>query len=370
MANLVWADPASQATHGLEFWTGTQGAAVESSIVKYGIRSTKIGPADGSYAYKAGVGADAGRRVTGWFRIASLPADQEVHLHIFQTTGSLPVLILNITTAGVLQLSNEETGGSVKNSSGAALVVDTWYRIALSYAIAATNNWDARVYVDGALFITASEADFNLSRVGGVDYVAFYTGALESVTAYVSPIVIDDGADLADPGDLRCIHAPYAAENTNSFDTAIGAARDASDYTNVNERPLSETNGWQHAAASIVEESYIIEQTLSVLDVNLTGKTIVGRMAWIWAKGGTSTVQLINNGVDVPKTLTTVSALYTDITTSATYPTGAFGMKSSGTADDTFFYEGGCLIVWLESEAPVTGPAVQVFMHQYIQRRG
>jgi hypothetical protein len=298
MASLVWCESATAATQGFEEWTETGGTVTtESTTVKYGQRSIKLS-SQSAFVRKASVLADAGRRITAWFNIGALPTTEFERLIGIQDASSLTVLYLVVDTVGKLRLVNDtdtSQGGTPSSKTGTQTVpTATWFRVSVSYTITATNNWAAKVYYSelngtpGTLDISATNSDFNLLRTGSSKLHTFFN-TNEPVTAYVMPVYVDDGSDLNDPGDIRTIPALYATESATNFDTAIGAARSASDYNNVNERPLSETNGWQQAAASQVAESYLIQQTLSSLDVDITGKTIVGRLAWLWAKKGSDT---------------------------------------------------------------------------------
>lgn len=76
--------------------------------------------------------------------------------------------------------------------------------------------------------------------------------------------------------------------------------------------------------------------------------------------GGSSlgTPKIMDNGSETAITLGTASALYSVVTTSASYPSNAagIGMRSSNATPDTFFYEGGTLIAYIPAAAPVTCP--------------
>lgn len=299
MADLIWCEAGTAATRGLEWFDASGGTvATESSTVKYGQRSIKFTANSGAFLRKDGVLADAGRRITFWFRLSALPTTNPIRILSIQTSGNNPVLYLLVTTAGKLSLANNEPGASPSSKTGTFSIAGaTWYRVAISYTITSTTNWQCKVYASdtdgaaGTLDINASNTDFSLANTGSYRYSPVHTSAVDpsGCDVFFGPSFIDNGTDLNDPGDIRVIPALYDAENTNNFDTAVGNARGSTDYNNVNERPLSETNGWLHQGTSAMEESYIIEQTLTSLDVDLTGKTIVGRMAWLWATRGNDT---------------------------------------------------------------------------------
>jgi hypothetical protein len=58
------------------------------------------------------------------------------------------------------------------------------------------------------------------------------------------------------------------------------------------------------------------------------------------------TPQIIRNGTDVAVDLTEVAKGFGAFATTGTYPTGTFGMKSTGTAADTYLYEIGLQVVF------------------------
>ncbi len=63
---------------------------------------------------------------------------------------------------------------------------------------------------------------------------------------------------------------------------------------------------------------------------------------------GSPQAQIIANGNTVAITLTTSAAIYTAVTTSASYPSdpAGIGMSSTGTVDDTFLYDCGMIIAY------------------------
>jgi hypothetical protein len=190
--------------------------------------------------------------------------------------------------------------------------------------------------------------------------IGWNTAPGASKKCYIDDFYIDDGATLDDPGDIRVTNKLPSAENTNTFDNAIGNARGTTDYNNVNERPINEGNGWKHLGSGSASENYGI-QGIDVGDVtNLSSQTLVARMSWVWAKKGSGTgageAIFNNSATPVSIALTTTSALYTNVATSATYPSdaAAVGLRSTGGGADTFLYECGMLIAYRVSSSGVT----------------
>jgi hypothetical protein len=83
------------------------------------------------------------------------------------------------------------------------------------------------------------------------------------------------------------------------------------------------------------------------------------------------TPQLIRNGTDVAVDLTSVAQGYSAWATSSTYPSGTFGMKSTGTAADTYLYELGAIIVYNSTSpaSPVGRIPTRINRPQFLSRR-
>ena len=154
-------------------------------------------------------------------------------------------------------------------------------------------------------------------------------------------------------GAIRVTAKLPASNNVNQFTTAIGA-NPADRWTNVNERALSETNGWLDAVDAHAE-NYGIEAA-SAGDVNISGATLIARMAWVWAKattGGLGSPKITNNGTDTAVVLASTSKLFTNIVDSGSYPANAaaVGMVSAGVTDTTSLFEAGMLVAYIPAAA-------------------
>lgn len=148
-------------------------------------------------------------------------------------------------------------------------------------------------------------------------------------------IYVDDGNTLDDSGDIHVMAKLPNADNTHQFTTNIGANPGAgSYYTNVNERPLSTTNGWQTSSAN-QSENYGI-QDAATGDVDISTATMIADAAWVYANSGSSCTGNITN------------TLFTNIVSSASYPnnSAAVGIQSCGSATTVSLYETGMLIAY------------------------
>jgi hypothetical protein len=357
----------TDATQGFQFWASTttsnNGAVTsDTAQVRTGPRSIKTNsgtPVAGN-AYVAtadGLIGAAGQRISFGFRAASFSVlGQGKFLELGRAATLGHVVTLNQLSGGALTLRDE--AGTIL-ATGSTLSAATWYRITFSYTITDVTTNEFRVYLDDsttaaltATNVTLLDADPSNLRLGIKETLTL------SIIYNFDDIYVDDGTTLDNISttDLKVTVKLPATENTTSFDTAIGAARGASDFNSVNERPLSETNGWRHNAISDVQENYGL-QAVGAGDVDITGKTLIARTAWIWAKASTltgpGTPGIVDNGSVTAIVLATTSKLFTVITDSATYPSNAagIGMRSSNAAADVFFYEGGTLIAYKDAVA-------------------
>jgi hypothetical protein len=132
------------------------------------------------------------------------------------------------------------------------------------------------VWVNGVLDIDATDVTLSVATNG-----LYLTGS--SATDYVDDIYVDDVSDLSFPGDIRVVAEKPVSLNTNNADTLIGTGTNR--YDRVSERPLSVTNGIQHAAATDVQENFGI-QSAAAGDVDISDAYIVGYCGWVYGKRG------------------------------------------------------------------------------------
>lgn len=352
MPNLIFAEPGTDATGDFSlFNTTTVGTVASDTVVKNtGPRSIKLSTGNPSTLAAVdtvpGVLNDAGRRISFYFRFSALPASSGV---FFRVADSLSAAIVSglVLSSGVIQ---NTPAGATAVAGTTVLSVNTWYRISISYTITDTSTYQAKIYINGVLDST-SNAGTLTREDSSILRLTATTGWPIDTDLWFDDIVVDDGNDYTDIGDLRVTAKKPVADNINDFDTAVGA-NPANRYENVSEIPLSTTNGWQHAGVSDVQENYTI-QAASVGDVDVSTKRIVGHIAWIRAKGvasGAGTPKIMNNGTETAIVLTATITPYFSATTTSVYPSNAagVGMRSTNYTDDAFLYECGQLIVYGE----------------------
>ncbi len=341
----------SNATFGTHAWSLGGGSTVSSStdVTFTGPRVLKIH--SGSFVLTILPTSTSAGRLTFYFRTTGTWGAQS---RMCLIEGNIIRFALELSTANVLQIHDGSGGGAQIGSNGSTLAANTSYRISVGWNLSdsVSTTFNIQVYVNGVLDISAIDAGtLNSASVPHRLIIGDVDGA-GSTDNYIGNIYADEATDSSDPGDIRITAKLPASNSTNAWNTNIGA-NPANRWENVNERPLSETNGWEETALAAVEESYGIEAS-SAGDVDLTGATIVGFGTWVWAKGGAGGLgapKIVHNGADVAVALTSSPAYYATYTTSATYPAGVIGMKSAGVLDTTFLYETGVVVAY----TPATG---------------
>lgn len=367
-----WMDPATQATFGQHFWD-ISGGTVESvnSPLKYGIRSTRLSGAN-SQLGRTAVMADAGRRVTFWVYFDGVSTLDNPITRVIASNGSDIVFQLFTDTTG--QFLSLSDGGGNRKTGTVAILPFRWYRIAFSYVIVSASNWTVNVYLtetdgkEGTLALSASNADFTLTFTSGTEFRIF-NGDGANFPSNFSPIYIDDGTNLTDPGDVRVTaKRPFSNGTTNGFTTQIGSG--GSGYGSghapqVNERPLDTANGWSIInAGSVVTEEYNIEaRDAGDIALPVTHR-VLGQMGWVYTDALLAeTGQLILKGADTPISITTTPTLFTVIN-DGDYPPGSgadIGEKTDATVTTVNLYEAGILVAYLE---PLAGaPSRMLFQY-------
>lgn len=315
----------SDATFGLEFWSSKTGSTSDSTQAKTGPRSVKCDSGAGNLAASVGqanVLADAGRRISFWVRFTDLP-NSTTSIYTQPPPVGNNHFKLKITSAGVLQLFDGRSAAANTQigSDGSTLSTGVWYRICIAYTITNGTTNEIRVFLNGSLDISVS----NGANVGtGTTTLTLGWAQIPGANKVLNldDVYIDDSSALTDTGDIRVTAKLPNAENVNNFDTAIGNARGTTDYNNVNERALSETNGWRHDALTVVNENYGI-QNAATGDVDLTDATLVARTAWLWAKrdSAAQAIGFVTSATNQSKTAGT--------TLQVTVPVGGFAAGSS-----------------------------------------
>ncbi len=302
-----------------------------------------------------GILADAGRRISFnmMFNGAPTAVGGGADFCFISTATDSDVFGVSLNTS--LQLVVTDNGTNALATGTKVLKTNQPYRITIVYTVTDTTHNSIKVYINGLLEITATNVTL-LFTVSDTFY--FGWGAANAPGAncnvYGAHFYIDDSST----GLLDNVKTTAKRSNANgtavNFVTQIGAG--GSGYgtghsPQVNERPLSITNGWSVAAAgSAVTEEYNIENK-GTGDVDLRGATIVDYMGWVYTKALVGeTGSIIVNGVSSNISITTSPAMFKQIAGSTTYPAGSgtdIGEITSTTVTTVSLYECGIVVAYI-----------------------
>jgi hypothetical protein len=371
------------------FWTGYVGStgSVVSDIT-HGTHLRAIRYASGAATFVSSPIsslATAGSRVSLYIYISALPTSADGFIFRAHSSSGIDQdsFSLRITSGGVLQLWSGDGGTPAQiGSNGSTLSTGIWYRLSLAYTITSTTINRFELFKNGVSDISITNATLN-----GTSSLLWVIGKSTSDTTFdfrSSDHYADNSTSLTDTGDIWVTaKRPNANGTTNGFTTQIGAG--GSGYgtghsPQVNERPLSTTNGWSMVGAgSTVTEEYNIEsKSTGDIDISNTTSIVVnllkedgfsllqengskivveGTFSIVdyvgWASMGSvvsETVQMIVNGVNFAQLITNTQTLYTKIAGSSSYPAGTgadIGITTSTTLTTVSLYECGVLVAYI-----------------------
>ena len=295
MADIKFLEAGTSASRGLEFFNsialaGSAAITSDSGVTLASTRSLKVvvGAGESAQAIVRNVMADAGRRVSFFFRTPSSLGDNNFIFGLGEGLTGNPFLI-EITSGGALKLSSSN-GASTKSSAGSLFTASTNYIIQCCYAITSASNYTIKCYAAAlgttpTLILTVTNADFSLGATGATSFfVGGGSGGTGAATQYFDCLYIDDGNDQSSPGHVYVTPKLPAADSSINWDTAIGADPGSGNrYQAVDDRPWSTSTGRQQATSTQAAEEFTL-QASNVGDVDLTGKTIVGYGAYVYAR--------------------------------------------------------------------------------------
>lgn len=363
-------EPGTDATEGFEFYSASTGAFTsDNTVFNTGPRSIKLstaaGPTLAGVTSPTGVVVDTGAQISFYFRYDTLPAAQVNILNVMQSGGS-NVLSVRLNTSGNLEILPV---GLSAVAGPTVLSVNTWYHISVSYYITDQTIFTMKVYLNGVLETFATNTG-TMTRITS-SKVQFLVGGAAGTnrTVWFDDIYIATGGASStsqpDTGDIRVTaKRPNANGTLNEYTTQIGSG--GSGYgtghsPQVNERPLSTSNGWSIQNAAKKTEEYNIE-SISGGDVDISNFRIVDYMGWAYTQvGSASTGNIILNGSATNISVTTSYSMFTKAAGSGTYPpnTGAVIGVDTNTVNQLFsLAECGVLFAF----APYTGGWGQVII--------
>lgn len=314
----------------------------------------------------------AGFRVNFWMYVAVLPSTSNAYVWFVDTIYAEGVGI-KITSTGALQLWSMNNTVQVGTTSTLTVPTGQWVRISLACTQTSTTVNAYNLWINGALALGLTNVAMN-----SVTGTTFRFSPNVSSTLFdprFSDVYVDDSTALTDPGGIMITaKRPIANGTLNQFTTQIGSggsgypASGGGHSPQVNERPLSITDGWSATPVATLTEEYTLE-ALNVGDHDLTLDTIIDYMGWVStvmaSASNTPVMRIIVNGVSTTFTSNTSAVVYWAFGNSSTYPTAlnAIGMSGAYTTTGALvsLYECGVQVAYMPAvPAPIPSRIVNV----------
>lgn len=356
-------EPGTDATQDLTFFASTNGTVASDTAHPYtGTRSIKLtqtGLANTNVITPTGAVVDSGSQFSSYWYFDTLAAASATAFISVQQAGGSSVFTIQMASTGILTV--QPTGGTPASGT-TVIAVNTFYRISVAYYITNTTTFQIRLYLNGVLEATANAGTLTRTTSSRVSFgpSSTYWGS-GTVNIWLDNIYVATGgassAAQPDTGNiLVTAKRPNANGTTNGFTTQIGSG--GSGYGSghspqVNEQPLSTTNGWSMVGAgSAVTEEYNVESA-SVGDVNISGCPIVDWCGWIYASTLVSeTGQIVVGGATSNVALTSTNTMFKAFKGSTTYPAGTgtdIGIVTDTTVTTVSLYECGVLVAYIQA---------------------
>jgi hypothetical protein len=349
-AATTFLEPGGDADGGVALWDSilTSPAAVTDFVHGSHIYSIKYRAAQDDEVRTAGKVVDAGGRWSFWAYFNVIPGGTATLAATTQSTIANNILRIRMTSTGQLQLWNNTVQ---IGSSGSTLTTGTWYRLCLTWNITSTSVNTINLYLNGTSNIAITNASLtyatsNMTRLGNIS-------TSNQLDMRTSDHYIDNNSGGADPGNIWVTaKRPFSNGTTNGFTTQIGSG--GSGYGSghspqVNERPLSTTNGWSMiGAGSAITEEYSIEGK-STGDIDISAGTIVDFVGWVSAKslaGETASIIVAGNTSNI--SLTSTITIFIKVAGSSTYPAGLtdIGIITTTALTTVSLYEAGIMVAY------------------------
>lgn len=345
-------EPGGDSTFDISLWDapGQTNPVVATDFVHGGhIKSFKYATGSGVSAGKHTVFQDAGARMSFWIYVNAYPTATASIMDVLTSSYGSGVFVLRLTNTGTTQLFSS---GVQLGSNGSTVPTGTWTRISFAYTLTSTTAYTFKSWQNGSASLNVSNTG-TLAATGTSDIFLGNISGDTTLDIRTSDHYIDNSSALTDPGTIWVTaKRPFSNGTTNGFTTQIGSG--GSGYgtghaPQVNERPLSTTNGWSMVGAgSAVTEEYTIEAA-SAGDISLTGATIVDFMGWVSAKAlASETGSIIVAGVSSNISVTSTITIFEKIAGSTTYPAGGtdIGVITSATVTTFSLYECGIVVAY------------------------
>lgn len=347
----IFMEPGGDATYDFSLWSAIASPSIATDFVHGGhIKSFKV-LKDGSQSYARFNTTSLTGRLSCYVYFNALPGADAQFINIYRSSAGVGV-DLRISSAGVLKLFDTFTPAQL-GSNGATLSTGIWYRITICWNITSATVNEFRVYVNGG---AASISVTNGTIVGGtVNNIRFGNSSGDTTLDHrFSDIYIDDSSSANDIATDVWVTAkrPVSNGSANNFTTQIGVG--GSGYgtghsPQVNERPLSTTNGWSMVGSgSAVTEEYTVEGA-SVGDIDISSATLIDYMGWVYASSlASETASIVVGGASSNISLTSSNTAFLKAKGATTYPAGGtdIGIITSTDLTTVSLYECGLMFTY------------------------
>lgn len=365
MANTKFLDPGGDATGNVlagssgGLWTTVNVLAnvtASTSVVHgnhhYAIKVASTA-ATNPYFTRTGILADAGRRISFYLNIDTIPnANLKMNPVEIDTAALATSFGVTITSAGKLAIYNKTN--AVVSTGATVLSTSTWYRICVVYTITSASVNTITVYLNGVSEVTATNLSATVSTSNASFGFSETVYGATGVNMYYSDIYVDDGTS-GDTGDTWVTaKRPFSNGTSNQFTIQTGSG--GSGYgtghaPQVNERPLSTANGWGIGASTAATEEYTIEGK-SVGDIDISTATIIDFIGWACCAFTTTLTvnKLIVAGVATTVTIGAGTNVVFLAAGSSIYPAGNtdIGFQATSGSSSTFvLYECGIMVAYI-----------------------
>lgn len=348
---------------GLVNGTGTMTS--DNTVFRTGARSLKLAVGVGAgnaFARASNVLADTGTQCSFDFQLAGLPPTVDANLvQGFPVTLGQNEFAITVTPSGVLRLA---TVSATAGTGSTVLAPNKWYRLCVSYFVTTSTKFQYVLYLqDLSTGVITTECMSNTGTLPRTGALNIAIGLTQSQWGNSKTIWIDNayisigGASSVSQPDTGDVEVTYKRTLTNGlvngFTTQIGVG--GSGYgtghaPQVNEQPLSQTNGWSMVGAgAAVSETYNVE-AIEVGNIDLRDYPIVDWGSWVFAKSAASeTAQQIVGGASSSIALTSTATMFQKYAGSTTYPAGLgtdVGLITDTSLTTVSLYEAGVLIAF------------------------
>jgi hypothetical protein len=364
----IFANAGTAETNDLTFWptqdsAGGGGPVSDSQAVAGSARSLRI-----IQGALAGAGSPDGvmnrqRRYSQYVRFTTLPTGSGENIICCNESFSFNNRLYCVQLGTDGKLSITDNGGTPIATGTTVLSVNTDYRISVAHNIVHNTAWVVTVYLNGVQEVTKDQGAIGSSQPAMLahQWQNHVTGSL-----YIAHTVVDDGSSGEIGGGVAnfkvAAKRPLSNGTTNGFTTQIGSG--GSGYgtghaPQVNELPLSNTNGWSMVGAgSAVTEEYTLEGA-AVGDQDLTGATIAEVVGWIDAKSlASETASMVIAGSSFNVALTSTETAFFQPAAQSTYPSGGagIGLITTTALTTVSLYECGVSIVYTPGTVSAISP--------------